>query len=195
MRVRSKWKAKGKPRSVEDVGSTLAFIAWQIGGQGVLNLENEGFQTDDRRQRLAVIEEFAAFVLHLTDRLCYDELEQGQRAAFIVAIARKLADHIYNNMREIGLEGDHRTAFIELLNARMADYAEMPFGQGEPGFQMVRLFGDNVTRVMGERDKKWITDQIMAIEAPLALKTLKRALNDLLLDLKAEAADEERGEN
>ncbi len=193
MRVRSKWKAKGKARSVEDVATTLAFITWQIGGQGVLNLENEGFQTDDRRQRMAVIQEFMAFVLHLTDRLCYDELDQAKREEFIVAIARKLADHVYNNMREIGLEGDHRTPFIDLLNVRMADYAEMPFADGEPGFQMVRLFGDNVTRVMGERDKKWITDQIIAIQAPEALKTLKRALNDLLLDLRENAPDGVQG--
>jgi hypothetical protein len=34
--------------------------------------------------------------------------------------------------------------------------------------------------VMGERDNKWITDQVMDIEVPEAMKPLRKALRDLL---------------
>jgi hypothetical protein len=33
---------------------------------------------------------------------------------------------------------------------------------------------------MGERDNKWVTDQVMDIEVPEALKPLRKALGDLL---------------
>jgi hypothetical protein len=33
---------------------------------------------------------------------------------------------------------------------------------------------------MGPKDNRWIQDQVMEIEAPKAVKTLKRALRDLV---------------
>jgi len=37
-----------------------------------------------------------------------------------------------------------------------------------------------VTAVMGERQKKWVTTQVIDIEAPDAIKTLKRGIANLL---------------
>ena len=48
------------------------------------------------------------------------------------------------------------------------------------GFQMRRRCGDNVTKVMGEKDRKWVTDQVMDIEIPDALKTFKKVARSLL---------------
>jgi len=45
---------------------------------------------------------------------------------------------------------------------------------------MRRTFGDHVTRTMGEKDRKWITEYVMEIETPEALATLKRATISLL---------------
>ena len=38
--------------------AALAFIEWRIAGKALLNLENEGFQTDTQLQRLDVLQEF-----------------------------------------------------------------------------------------------------------------------------------------
>lgn len=62
----------------------------------------------------------------------------------------------------------------------MTEYAELTFDGGEQGFQMRRRFGDHVTNVMGENDKKWVTDQVMDIELPDALKTFKKVARSLL---------------
>ena len=40
-------------------------------------------------------------------------------------------------------------------------------------------FGENVRAVMGERDNQWITDQVMDIEVPEAMKPLRKAVSDL----------------
>ena len=62
-RLKRGWSDKGKGRSLEDIGGAISFNIWQIGGQGVLDLENEGFQTDTHSQRMDVIIEFAAYLL------------------------------------------------------------------------------------------------------------------------------------
>ena len=68
----------------------------------------------------------------------------------------------------------------DLYSAKMAaDYAGFSFTDGEPGYAFRRYFGENVRAVMGERDNQWITDQVMDIEVPEAMKPLRKAVNDL----------------
>ena len=62
VRVKSKWSNKGRERTLDETGGAVAFILWRIAQQGLLNLENEGFQTDTRSQRMDVIAEFLAFL-------------------------------------------------------------------------------------------------------------------------------------
>jgi len=75
---------------------------------------------------------------------------------------------------------DYKGQFIQLLNERMGEYADFAYDEGEPGFQMKRRVGEHVTKVMGEKDKKWVTDQIMDIEIPDALKTFKKVARNLI---------------
>jgi hypothetical protein len=63
----------------------------------------------------------------------------------------------------------------------MSDYADCSYSDEDgPGFSMRRTFGDHVTQKMGEKDRKWITEYVMEIETPKALKNLKRAMESLL---------------
>jgi len=179
VRVKSKWNVKGRERSMAEIGSAAAFILWRIAQQGLLNLENEGFQTDTRAQRLDVMSEFVAFLVHLADRLKAGELELEERTEFITSLARHLADNMQENRTEAQGKGDYRKALINLLNERAADYAEFSMADGEPGYAMRRYFGENVRAVMGEKDNQWITDQVMDVEVPEALPPLKKALREL----------------
>jgi hypothetical protein len=179
VRVKSKWNDKGRERSMAEIGGAAAFILWRIAQQGLLNLENEGFQTDTRAQRLDVMSEFVAFLVHLADRLKAGELELDERTEFITSLARHLADNMQENRTEAEGKGDYRKALISLLNERAADYAEFTMPDGEPGYAMRRYFGDNVRAVMGEKDNQWITDQVMDVEVPEALPPLKKALREL----------------
>ncbi len=184
VRVKSKWNVKEKDRSFDEIASALGFNSWRIAQQALLNLENAGFQTDTNLQRLDVIKEFCAFMIHVVDRMAYQRITDEERAELVNALARKLADYVQDNTRDFEGPGDYRTPFVELLNRRMDDYAEFPFADDEPGFGMKRFFGDRVTEVMGEELSKWIGDQIIDIEAPEAVRTLKRVLRSLLPELR-----------
>ena len=196
MRIRSRWNDKKKQRSLEEVAGALAFIEWRIAGKALLNLENEGFQTDTQLQRLDVLQELCAFLIHITDRLVHDTMNDEERQRFIVALALKTADTYHDNRVDSEGRGqDFRQPFIAVLNARMADYAEFRFEDGTPGYAFKRYLGECVTNSMGPRDRKWISDQVMEIEVPAMLKTLNKGLNDLFGSGKTEMSDndEEKG--
>lgn len=181
MRIRSHWNDKKKQRSPEEIAGALAFIEWRIAGKALLNLENEGFQTDTQLQRLDVLQELCAFLIHVTDRLVHDTMNDEERQRFIVTLAVKTADTYHDNRVDSEGRGqDFRQPFIDILNTRMADYAEFRFDDGTPGYAFKRYLGECVTNSMGPKDRKWISDQVMEIEVPAMLKTLNKGLKDLL---------------
>lgn len=178
MRVKSKWNRE-REHSLHEIGGAAAFILWRIAQQGVLNLENEGFQTDTNTQRLDVMAEFLAFLVHLADRLKAEQLDQQERQAFITSLALHLADRMQENRTDIQGKGTYRQPLIDLLNARAADYAEFTMVDNEPGYAFKRYFGEKVRAVMGAKDNQWITDQVIDIEVPETLPPLNKALRDL----------------
>lgn len=187
MRIRSRWNDKKRTRSLEEVAGALAFIEWRIASQVLLNLENEGFQTDTAADRMDVMRELCPFLIHVTDRLVHDDMDEEERQRFIVALALKIADFYHDNRTDAEGRGqDYRTPFIETLNQRMADYSEFTFEEGEPGYAFKRYLGESVTNSMGPKDRKWITDQVMEIEVPEMLVTLERGLDNLFKSGKTE---------
>lgn len=181
MRIRSKWNAKNRDRTPEEIAGVVGFIAWRISSQAVLDLENNNFQTDTQVQRLAIIWEFAAFLIHITDRMMYGRMDEEERAVFISAMAKSMAQTMQDNMEDFLGSGMYKPDLINTLNLRMGEYAKFGYSEESgPSFPMLRLFGENVTAVMGERQKKWVTTQVIDIEAPDAIKTLKRGIGNLL---------------
>jgi len=181
IRLKTQWSDKDRKRSPEELASALAFTIWRISMEGVLNLENEGFQTKTQSQRMDITAEYAAFLAHMTDRNAYGPLSDEERAKFISALALKLGDFVQDNRQDVEGPGDYRSLFIDLINDRMSDYADCSYSDEDgPGFSMRRTFGDHVTQKMGEKDRKWITEYVMEIETPKALKNLKRAMESLL---------------
>lgn len=179
MRVKSKWHDKGRAHSMTENGGAAAFVIWRIAQRGCLNLENEGFQTDTQSQRLDVMAEFIAFLVHLADRIKAGDLGQEERQEFITSLARHLADTMQENRSDAEGKGDYRMAFINVLNERAADYAGFSMTEGEPGYAMKRYFGEQVRAVMGAKDNQWIVSQVMDIEVPELLPPLNKALRDL----------------
>ena len=190
MRIRSKWSAKNRDRSPEEIAGVVGFIAWRICTQAVLELENNDFQTDTQVQRLAIIWEFAAFLIHVTDRMMYDRMDEEERAVFISAMAKAMAQTMQDNMEDYLGNGFYKPDLINTLNVRMNEYSKFGYSnESGPSFPMLRYFGECVTAVMGERQKKWVTTQIIDIEAPDAIKTLKRGIANLLPDDENEEKD------
>lgn len=182
MRVKSRWNKKGKTHSVEDIAGALAFIIWRIATNGVLSMENADFQTESQEHRLDIIAEFLAFAIHVSDRMTIERFDEAQRVRFMTELAQKCAKHMEDNKRDVIGPGEYRQAFIELLNQRMADYAEFDYSDEEgPSFGMKRFFGDQVKLCFSGEDQKWTSSQVMDIEVPEVLRHLKRATPNLFM--------------
>ncbi len=177
MRIKSRWNKRAKKQSIEDIAGALAYISWRIAGNGVLELENKGYETKSNYHRLEIIGEFLAFLLQVGDRLAYERMEDEERQRFITALAMHMADTFAENKRDLLGEGEYRKAFIDLINQQAEDYAELSFSNGEAGFDFLRYFGERVASVM--TDKHFSSQQVMDVEGPDAIKTFKKGMEDL----------------
>jgi len=181
VRVKSRWNRKDRSHAPEDVASALSAVAWKIAGASVLEMENLGFQTDTQLQRLTVIAEFMAFLVHVADRLAATRMDDEARARFINAFGKQVAALMADNLADVLGPGDYRSSFIETLNERMAQYSEFGFSAEDgPDIGFLREFGQRVTATMGPRDRRWILEQVMEVAAPEAVDTLRKAMGNLL---------------
>lgn len=177
MLIKSRWNKRAKEQTIENIAGALAFISWKIATNCVLELENKGYETKSNAHRLQIVGEFLAFLLQVADRLAYEQMEDEQRQAFITALAISMANTFADNQQEMLGEGEHRKAFIDLLNQRGEDYAELSFPDGEAGFDFLRYFGEQVAAIMAE--KHFVSQEVMGIEGPDAIKMLKKGMRDL----------------
>jgi hypothetical protein len=184
IRVKNKWNDKNKERTPEETGSVLSFNFWKIASANVMHMENEGFQTDTHFQRLDVIAEFTAFLVHVVDRVISSkDYAAEDRQALITALALNLAKTMHDNRRDVSddKETDFRNEYISLMNERMSEYSNFTFEEdNQPGFQVRRCVGGHVRDVMGEKDNKWVPDQVIDIEIPDAMKAFKRVTRGIL---------------
>ncbi len=190
MRVRSRWYKKDKSASIDEIAGALAFVAWRIGQNAVNKMYNAGFNYRSNVQQLAVIGEILIFLIQVTDRLAYEELEEDDRVRFVTELARRLAGTLADNMSDEAGPGDYRGPFIERLNERAEAYAEFGFTDGEPSYPFLRYLGTCVDQLMGGQENKWVIEQVMEVEAPAAVKTLRRAFHNLLEGKKPEVEGE-----
>lgn len=190
-RLKSGWNQRGRERSLEEIGSAISFNIWQIASQAVLEIENDGFQTDTQSQRLDVLTEYAAFCIQIVDRMLFDQFSVEQRNLLISSAGLHIADIIQDNRLETDGEGDYRRQFLSILNERIADYSSCQFNRKDgPSFVFFRLLGDHVAKKMGEKDNKWITGYVIDIAGEKLYKSLRRVLPGLIGPAKKEVAVE-----
>lgn len=181
VRLITRWNQKNRDRSLEQIASAVGVSIWKIASEGLLNLENEGFETISHSQRLDVIAEFVAFMIHISDRLVYGDMSDEERREFVTALALHLTGTMQDNRVDANGPGQYRDDFIELLNSRMEDYSECSYSDQEgPGFSLKRILGESVRDKMGAKDNKWIPDYVIDAEAPKAVESLKKVLQGML---------------
>ncbi len=180
MRIKSKWHKKDKPKSLEEVAGALGFIAWRAAHERADKMYNAGFNFASKGQLLAVVGEYVAFLLQLADRLAYGRLDEQQRPVFVGALAKHLINTMVENLTDDFGPGEYREAFVDKLNERMEAYADFEYDGDQPGYQALRYLGNCIDEVMGSKDNKWVTEQVVEIEAPEVIKNLKKGFNDLL---------------
>ena len=115
------------------------------------------------------------------DRLAHQRIDDEARAALVVALGRRLADQMQDNLLDIAGPGDYRAPFVAMLNERLDDYARFDFDEKEPGFESLRYFGDRVMRSMGvSQTNRWVMDHVMEISAPEMFEKVTTSVHNLL---------------
>ena len=185
IRIKDKWhqsrRNRPTPKSLKDSAGALAFIGWRVALDRAQGLNREGFRFDSDIERVGVINEFVAFEVQVADRLVHEFLDDEDRETFINALGRRFADHVQDNLSDLGGPRDYRGAFIAMLNERLQDYSTLTFKNGEPGFDFFRFLGRKVLDVLGEdQTNRWVLDQVVAIEAPEIAAKIKKSVLNLL---------------
>jgi len=182
LRIKSQWHKEESERSLEEIAGALAFNSWRIAMDKAIQLHGEQFVYRDDRQRLAVIAEYLLFQVQLVERMSQQMLDDEARRTLITALALRLAEHMEENSRDLLGPGDYRTEFIERLNQRAGEYAELGFGSDGPSYPFMRLLGYQIQQLMGDSQaNRWVIDQVMEMDAPEVYKQLKRIVRNLFM--------------
>ena len=180
MRLKSKWREKGRARSLEDNAVALAANLWRIAVTCASNLHEKAFEYDSDEQRVGVIREYLAFLVHVSDRLAAGIMDDEARRRFVTALATGVARHVQENQSEVLGAGDHGAQFIGQLNHRSTDYAEMEFAEDGSSYASLRYLAGEIQELMGDSQvNRWVTEQVVEIDGPEAVDGLRQAMDSL----------------
>ena len=184
LRLKNKWHRAYPDRridkSLEEHAGALGFIAWRLALETTKHLHGEGYEYASDKERIGVISEFLAFLIHVCDRLSYGQLSDEQRESFVNAMARWLSNFLQGNLEEIAGPGDYQAPFVEFLNTRLTDYAQVSFSDVEPGYDMYRYLALSILQVMGEtQTNRWVVDQVIELEAPEVFTKIRTSFDNL----------------
>ena len=179
IRLKTKFRKKG-PKTLEDRASVVATNIWRIAQETVRHMEKEGYPMGGDRQVVAVITEMIAFLIQIADRLVYGQLSEEERGRFINALGQHTVRITSTNLAEFVGEGRYAEGIVSTLNTRLADYSELEFNGREPSYSVLRYLGEKVSDAMQATDSKWVLEQIVDIEAPEAVKLIKKMTGEVL---------------
>ena len=182
MRVKSNWFKSGREKTPQEVAGAAAFIVWRIGQNALKNMRIAGFDIAVGTQYFGFLSEFLVFLVQLSDRIAYRHFGKEERIAFTTELVNRVGENLAENWHDL-LAGEfaaHKAGFIARFNLRSESYATFEYEKGANNFSFIRQIGQLMQEVVDERDRIWVTDQIMASEAPEAIDTLERAMSGLL---------------
>jgi hypothetical protein len=186
VKVRTIWFKKDGERTADEIASAVASTTWRVADKAVDNLGRENYDIITPARGFKLIAEFVAFLAHYCDRMAYATLSPERRITVLQAVSNRLGEVMQENIIEmIGTDAtrNYKAEFIEFLNRRFNDYAEFEFPDDEKAsFPALRFLSLQIREEMGDDDKTWIMDQIMDIEMPEMMGTVRKSFMGLLSD-------------
>lgn len=179
IRIKTRFRKSG-PKTVEERASVVAVGIWKAAHEAFRRMGKENFNFTSPEQVTAFVTEFIAFLVQIADRIVYGQISEADRAAFVNALARHLARNMQDSQVELRGPGDYVKPFFETLNVRFVDYAECEYGPSGPGYAFVRYLGERVAEIMNAADNKWVLEYVMEIEAPEAVKVVKKTVGEVM---------------
>jgi len=181
IRIKTKFHAGGE-RSAATLASVVAVLVWKLAIESIKRMRKADYDIDIGRPYFDFVCEFTVFLALCADRIAHRELDAEKRVEFTTSLARDIARHVEeNNIMLLGaaVPGESRRHVVDLFNRRSGEYAEFGYGPDGPDFGFRRFFAACLRDILPEKDKLWVVDQAMDIEAPEALKTLDKTLQGL----------------
>lgn len=182
LRIKSRWHDDDAERSLDEIAGALAFISWRIAKDKAINLHGQDYVYENDEQRFAVITEYLIFQLQIVDRLALIRLElnDDDRRKLVITLAKHLAGHLHDNSTDIFGPGDYVNPFIEKMNQRSSEYAELNYSEEGPSYPFMRHLGYEMQQVMGEsQENRWVIDQVMDKDGLEIDREIRRALDNL----------------
>jgi hypothetical protein len=181
-RTKSKWFARDRPRDPATLAGVVAFTTWRLGLESIKRMRTAHFSIDADARYFTFLREFLVFLIQIADRLVAPRCDLATRGAFLSALCHRLAELLADNQGDL-LGGDKTTirrAFIDLVNERAQDYATFGFDENGPDFAFARYCAHLLLDEAEAGDRAWLVDQIVSIEAPAAVETLRPLLDNLV---------------
>ncbi len=180
LRIRNSFKNRSD-MTLEEKANVLAYNIWQISLAGAKNLHEEDYIFESDEQRVKVIREYLVFLVHMADRMVFDQYDAQQRSIFVNQLANHTANHIQHNTEEIAGPGEYRQNYLDTINARFNEYSRGSFQDGMAGYSLLRMFGEHVREIMGDdQTNKWTIDQIMDVDGPMMIGKMRDSLNSIV---------------
>ena len=182
LRVKTTWfKKEGEQRDPTEVATVIASILWRLCDRAIDNLSHADFDIITPQRGFRIIGELACFLVHYVDRLAFNRMDDEQRQEVVSAVGLRLAEIMEENILDFSdgekdPEYDYQAGFIELINRRMGDYSEFDFPEDKASFPALRFLSLQIREVMEQSDQTWIQDQIMDIEMPEMMGTVKKSV-------------------
>ncbi|MHB8915270.1 MAG: hypothetical protein ACYC4K_05610 [Thiobacillus sp.] len=186
IRVKTVWFKKDGERTAEEIASAVATTTWRVADKAVDNLGRENYDIITPERGFKLIAEFLAFLVHYCDRMAYATLPSERRMAVLQAVSHRLGEVMEQNVHSmVGKDDgrDYKKEFIDFLNRRFAEYAAFEFPDDDKAsFPALRFLGLQIRDEMDDKDKTWVMDQIMDIEMPEMMGTVRKSFKGLLSD-------------
>lgn len=182
-RTKSRFFNKDKARDPATLASVAAFTAWRLGLATIKQMRTAQFEIEAGPQYFEVLREYLVFLVQVADRLALARLSLPERRQFTVSMVKRLAELVAENESRLLAEDERpiRQQFIDLFNSRADDYAQVDFGEGiGQDVAFMRLASVALTKAVAPQDRAWVADQVMSFEAPAAVKTLRKVIDDLV---------------
>jgi hypothetical protein len=192
IRVKSQWFRPAADKTPEQQASALGFIAWRVAQQMLKRMRSAGFDIDAGPAYFGFMREVLVFLLVVADRIAHERLDAEQRRRFITALVLRVADFLQDNEGDLlgPAEGaSWADRFVDQFNELQQHYGEFgadtdaPAEDGfVPDFAFYRYLGFRLEPGLPDKDRRWVIDQVMAIEAPDAVGIVTSAMRDLYVD-------------
>jgi len=189
MRIKSQWFKNERAKTTREIAGAAAFIAWRIAQNTLKNMRKADFEIDPGAQYFDFLAEWLIFIVQVADRIAYGKMPPEEREEFTSVMANRVGDILADNRNDLlgatdgGDDSEpYKSRFIDLLNLRSFDYADFDYTDSVIDYGFLRYLAERLSHVVGERDAMWVRDQVMEIEAPDAVTSIRKGMQGLFGD-------------